>query len=263
MYKTIIQTLLAGFYAILAASPLEGGGVMIAARQIAFGSGKRGLSAKDYVQDGLIAMWDGIENAGWGVHDPNATEWVNLGSIGSSGNLIPNVGFSFESNHIKCDGSNVNTWAARSAGPTFGIYDTIWIDTKGVEAVFAIDGLPTTHSFVFWSGGTYVWSQSGKTQLRYCNQCSYPAAAFPSQLSDIYSASWTNSRLAVNGEILTPSSGGGGASNSYIYIGYGPGNTTDARFNGRIYSLRVYDRFLTSDEQLANYAVDKARFNLP
>jgi hypothetical protein len=38
MYKTLIQTLLAGFYAILVASPLEGGGVMIAARQIAFGN---------------------------------------------------------------------------------------------------------------------------------------------------------------------------------------------------------------------------------
>ena len=36
MYKTLIQTLLAGFYAILAASPLEGGGVMIAARHILF-----------------------------------------------------------------------------------------------------------------------------------------------------------------------------------------------------------------------------------
>jgi hypothetical protein len=25
-------------------------------------------TARDYVQDGLIAMWDGIENAGWGTH---------------------------------------------------------------------------------------------------------------------------------------------------------------------------------------------------
>jgi hypothetical protein len=35
-------------------------------------------TARDYVQDGLIAMWDGIENAGWGTHDPNATEWKDL-----------------------------------------------------------------------------------------------------------------------------------------------------------------------------------------
>lgn len=35
-------------------------------------------TAKSYVQDGLVAMWDGIENAGWGVHDQNATVWKNL-----------------------------------------------------------------------------------------------------------------------------------------------------------------------------------------
>ena len=36
------------------------------------------VTARSYVQDGLVAMWDGIENAGWGVHDNNATNWVDL-----------------------------------------------------------------------------------------------------------------------------------------------------------------------------------------
>lgn len=36
------------------------------------------LTAKSYVQNGLLAMWDGIENAGFGVHDPDATYWVDL-----------------------------------------------------------------------------------------------------------------------------------------------------------------------------------------
>ena len=35
-------------------------------------------TARDYIQDGLVAMWDGIENAGWGKHDENATNWVDL-----------------------------------------------------------------------------------------------------------------------------------------------------------------------------------------
>ena len=43
-------------------------------------------TARDYVQDGLIAMWDGIENAGWGVHDPNATTWKDL--TGNGNDLI-------------------------------------------------------------------------------------------------------------------------------------------------------------------------------
>ena len=36
-------------------------------------------TAKDYVQDGLIAMWDGIENAGWGQHNSSERSiWVDL-----------------------------------------------------------------------------------------------------------------------------------------------------------------------------------------
>ena len=35
-------------------------------------------SASLYVQDGLVACWDGIENAGKGVHDPSATVWKDV-----------------------------------------------------------------------------------------------------------------------------------------------------------------------------------------
>ena len=46
---------------------------------------KSGPTAKDYVQDGLIAMWDGIENAGWGSHDSDITIWKDLiGGIGDA-----------------------------------------------------------------------------------------------------------------------------------------------------------------------------------
>ena len=31
-----------------------------------------------YVQRGLVAQYDGINNAGTGLHDPRATTWKNL-----------------------------------------------------------------------------------------------------------------------------------------------------------------------------------------
>ena len=41
----------------------------------------------DYVQDNLIAHFDGIRNAGAAApHDPSATTWANLGSLGSAQN---------------------------------------------------------------------------------------------------------------------------------------------------------------------------------
>ena len=36
------------------------------------------FDASSYVQDGLIAQWDGIDNAGTGVHDPESTVWKDL-----------------------------------------------------------------------------------------------------------------------------------------------------------------------------------------
>ena len=35
-------------------------------------------TSASYVQRGLIAQWDGIDNVGTGVHDPNATVWKDL-----------------------------------------------------------------------------------------------------------------------------------------------------------------------------------------
>lgn len=45
-------------------------------------------TAMDYVQDGLVAHWDGIENVGYGLHDENATVWTDI--TGNGWNLTLN-----------------------------------------------------------------------------------------------------------------------------------------------------------------------------
>ena len=52
-------------------------------------------SAKDYVQDGLVCMWDAIENVGWGVHDYTATHWVELIS-GTEDAIVGSIGTKYE-----------------------------------------------------------------------------------------------------------------------------------------------------------------------
>ena len=37
-----------------------------------------GKSTSDYVQDGLVAQWDGVENAGVGVHEDSPSAWVDI-----------------------------------------------------------------------------------------------------------------------------------------------------------------------------------------
>ena len=65
--------------------------MMLGARTAAWA--KSGYTAKDYVQDGLIAMWDGIENAGWGIHEQNATAWKNL--VGTE-DMVFNQSFEYD-----------------------------------------------------------------------------------------------------------------------------------------------------------------------
>ena len=71
--KSILAIILAVICVAATAAPTHS---MVGARHISNVGGT--LSAKSYVQDGLVAMWDGIENAGWGTHDANATTWVDL-----------------------------------------------------------------------------------------------------------------------------------------------------------------------------------------
>ena len=39
--------------------------------------GKKAPTAKDYLQDGLIAMWDGIENVDWNTQEVFQW-WLNV-----------------------------------------------------------------------------------------------------------------------------------------------------------------------------------------
>ena len=46
-----------------------------------------GVDAFSYIQKGLVACYDGVENAGAGVHDANATTWVDLTGNGNDGTV--------------------------------------------------------------------------------------------------------------------------------------------------------------------------------
>lgn len=41
------------------------------------------ITARDYVQTGLLAMWDGIENAGFGQHSDTLDVWKDLSNNGN------------------------------------------------------------------------------------------------------------------------------------------------------------------------------------
>ena len=51
------------------------------------------VDAHSYVQKGLVACYDGIDNAGTGTHDATATTWADLSGNGFDGTLASNLGW--------------------------------------------------------------------------------------------------------------------------------------------------------------------------
>ena len=203
-----------------------------------------GLSAKSYVQDGLVAMWDGIENAGLGVHDSNATVWADLTGNGHD--------FSISTATFSNDCINISI---RSASLSNGVLASS-IGTIETSVKTRTSG----YCFIFFnSRNRLTWNPSG-------------IAVNP----DIPKSLVENSQASTFSAIVN--------TNGVLSLGYADGieapikNWTDwpkgennqlspdygvYSFVGSLRFIRLYSRALTAAEVAANYAVDKARFNLP
>ena len=91
----------------------------------AFAKRLEDFSAADYVQDGLLANFDGIENAGAGLpHDPAAATWKNLASSGPAAAELYSGGSAYESAGRTWSGGNGYAlvgdcyWQLQSPGAT-------------------------------------------------------------------------------------------------------------------------------------------------
>lgn len=238
----------------------------------AWGIGKkRGYTAKDYVQNGLIAMWDAIENTGWGTHDAEATAWVDL--------VRPNCAIKFNLLSGDTWGSdNLTTSQAHNLG---GVYGGGWyfdgtgvsntIDGKTIELVFRLESVSRTPGQAFqWatlSGGPFAMSTAwgyfrftGGSNGNYgndnnsFNMVPYVGSSFDGAFS-----------LPISGAALY--NNGSLARSNFSYIG-----GADARYSMcfgvmgqssvKWKSIRMYDKTLSAAEIAANYAVDAERFNL-
>lgn len=103
-------------------------------------------TSASYVQDGLIAQWDGIDNTGIGVHDPGAKVWKDL-----TGNydltLLPKGGWS-------ADGRSLTVYgAAAVCSNSLPAYKTIEVvykmKTPGGRLLFCSGGISQVNAFRF------------------------------------------------------------------------------------------------------------------
>lgn len=244
---------------------------MIAARQIFLGRGGAKVpTAIDYVQTGLIAMWDGVENAGWGVHDANATTWVDL--VGNA-NLILLGNCTFNDSYCTIMGNNNAAYAQYSSpisvasgyGWTFHFVWRPLVATSYVCRPYScrggqngIDGYERyqqngTSNGLFSGDGTGLTERHG---------------LFTTTLNTIISEHYvisSNGDLTIyaNGDLVATSTCKVATSLPNVGLGNSTSQYGNRGVDEDVFDLGIYNRVLTAAEVSANSAVDKARFNLP
>ena len=264
-------------------------GAFLAARR------NRKPTARSYVQDGLVAQWDGIENAGWGTHNASATSWNDL----VNGTPLTIVNGAFTSNSIVLTGGTIYSESipaltqAIASGEATIEYGGVFRPREGITYL--------TESTGFKIGGKYsgTWtSTSESTQgATFWSKNNANSASFGNTYPIQYESRWgwddsmTNHAAPTSINLGSNQGGigqractvqmviGSGIGNSYVDTtffnsamvntaatyknsGFALGSYA-ARSNMEYYFFRVYSRPLTAEEIEINYLIDKARFNLP
>jgi hypothetical protein len=226
-------------------------------------AGNRLPTAADYVQDGLVAMWDGEWNAGWGTHDTN-NRLINLVENGLFGDIL---GGTIAANYL-----DITTRLGSSVSSNLSDYTTVeWCGdyTNSSHTQYSIFCFPITSTA--YSVGAYSWD--ALEPLRMFRSINWPtitdAPITDDRLATTLTVAFRRDAQSTTDNMLYVMGCGGevkftsNATTSYAIDGSGKFYVGANGFPMKVHCARIYSRALTAAEIAANYAIDKARFNLP
>lgn len=239
-------------------------------------------TARDYIQDGLVLLIDGIENDGFGVHSDSVSVWKNLATSGIMSDVSLSGDYSIESNNIRMNHLAVSNKTSNGIGRCDVVQP---FSTKTVEVCSS--GFVPNHvtdanrKNAFFSGpntfGTLYFNVGNIDRANKIIIALYTTrvdSAFigvgqptfhKENAADFRTISYNSSEsLVVDQEDL--SSKVTLDTSSDMYSGevelFNRSSDWYRPFNGKIHCMRVYDRNLTAEEMIANQVIDNARFNL-
>ena len=223
------------------------------------GGAKKMPTARDYVQDGLLAMWDGIENAGWGSRAESSDSWTELITSKKCGKRSGDDNIEVLDDGFRFVNGGFNT------GISLG-------NIVAIEAVLKIDNEQNSGPLLcsLRAGIQLVLVKNSDgvqyVPLTYTEASHKKAVVTVGEKFAISIAREIGFTNGIDSTVVDNTVSGWGFNYSTGTIAYyQPTNFVDTftNFVGDIHSLRCYSRKLTYDEITANYAIDKARFGLP
>ena len=235
----------------------------------------------DYVQSGLVLHFDGIRNAGASApHDPAATTWVNLGTLGSAQNAAKTTlassvpsgaaagewaddGYAFKGKEYFALGGTVSLGSELTTQVSADYDESAQV--ANYPALFGATASSSRDDYYFYfnrvnnAGAVPVFKQNHAAARNMGRRYT------GSHLTAIYDA--PNSRVSVEDAVLPSwqAASTTAALGNWPYA-IGTGRATDTEMGVRMYlgkirSVRVYNRVLDAAELAVNRIVDDARFS--
>ena len=218
------------------------------------------VTARSYVQNGLLMQWDGIENAGWGVHDATAAKPVELIS-GTETELTGTMPagdrcFTFGSGYLHFTSETIKN-AVNSGALTVEI--VVKLTGKGVKNGGLI-------AFGNSTRGLWVWQNDQNAVIAsyyYRATNAYGFGVSGENATTVsYLLSTSQNNFGLNGALTgTPNRGTVDMADADCYLGK-LGGTYNAYAKASVFSIRIYSRKLTAGELASNAVIDRLRFGI-
>ena len=237
----------------------------------------------DYVTDGIVAWYDGEWNAGWNKHDANAQTWKDLSGEGNDATIVKrdtfDRAFTFDSNSCTMDGTfcwrftasnsvinavkgdctieiirRLGTPSLQDSTPFFGlnVYNS---------RAMSMAGMAATCKFRMGMNNEFHVNNSttpgiSNTITKHIDGTTISLIGYEKGIQNA-AETWTPQTITVNSNGVLFGAG------TNLFGGRGRYWEPSPPADGHAYTLRFYNRALSADEIAHNYAIDKARFNLP
>lgn len=231
-----------------------------------------------YVTDGCILNFNAVWNAGGGKHDANATAWIDL--MGGASLTIPstlsisadslytiersNISMSIKTPSAIVDAINSmsmtiefvvkNVMNSNSANGLLSIFSSSSIRPLSCVAI------PASSNSIFRYQDGILGTSSNTSGSMVVGALSDPYRV--SIASTFFNGGAYHYRNGGLQETVSITMNQSGAATTNMDLNFLRHPTAAPGFNGEICAIRI-SRALTADEIAANYAVDRALFNLP
>ena len=219
-------------------------------------------SSADYVQDGLLVQWDGIDNAGTGVHDPAATTWKNLAGGGYDLTLTNSATWNAEGRALVINGVSA---VADGVTPEYKTIEVVCKRTSSGARMMFHSGHKTRFVLFDADGGNQRAYFSGDTADNQSTVTKYVKQPFLGSEIDFLAGRYDDDGKVTDVFKDANQREDGARGNSW---GVGTGISIGGRLNtsnpylwyGEVYAIRLYSRRLTKAELARNHQIDCKRF---